>query len=592
MKPAPQDTDSTGRHSQRTERFDLNALYETSRLLSASLDLAFVLNNLLLTAMSKLLITRGAVLLYDPVEQAYRTASSKGLPSLALESLVRLPIPLPEGTLTEDAVPAELAEHRVALVLPVRFGHREIGLIALGAKATNRPFEVSELEFIQSLVNMSAAAVHNSLIVKELEQANRDLDGKIQQLDTLFEISQEFNATLNRKQLVKSLSFSLMGQMMIGRYLFLMRPGNGNRLSPGDETPFQTIASKGIRDADLDSATLSRLCVLKTAVSLADDSGEDPAWEPLKKLGIALIVPLRKNDATCALFCLGCKLTGLPFEPGEIDFLYALGNMAFVAIQNTYLIEELLEKERMEEEMRLARDIQLRLLPQEIPSFKNIDLASLAVPSRQVGGDYFDITRLADERFLVAVADVTGKGVPAALLMANLQACLHVLLPMPMSIEEATTHINRVICENTSYDKFITYFHGIYHQKTGLFDYVNAGHNPPMLLRADGSLELLETGGLLLGVMKDLAYERGTVRMAAGDLLALYTDGVTEAMSPEGEEFGEERLQHILKTHGGQTASQILNAVYNEIRRFSADPTMLSDDLTMVVLKIDGPYAP
>jgi sigma-B regulation protein RsbU (phosphoserine phosphatase) len=236
--------------------------------------------------------------------------------------------------------------------------------------------------------------------------------------------------------------------------------------------------------------------------------------------------------------------------------------------------------------MRLARQIQEKLQPQDIPRFEGLDIATVAIPSRHVAGDYFDVVRLASGRLLLAIADVTGKGVPASLLMSNLQACLHVMLPMEVSLEEATGHINRVICENTTYDKFITFVQGIYDPNTRTFRYVNAGHNPPMLLRADGTFELLETGGVLLGVMKGLPYESGTVTLGPGDVLALFTDGVTEAMSPTEEEYGEPRLEAALRAHQSDTAQGLLDAVLADIRTFTEHVPVLSDDLTMIVVKV------
>lgn len=574
-------------HVQRTERFDLNALYETSRLLSTSLDLEFVLNNLLLTAMSKLLVTRGAVLLFDPLESAYRTASSKGLSSLKAGDWLRFDQPIGDRMLMGEEVPENLSEKRIALVIPVRSGHREIGLIALGEKATRLAFERREMEFVVSLVNMTSAAVHNSLMVEELKQANRDLDGKVQQLNTLFDLSQEFNATIDRTRLVKLLSFALMGQMLVGKYLFLLRSSNGqeNRQASGDPA-LRVVASKGIASPVLEPELASALCARREIVLLQDDVEMDPQWEGLRERGIALVIPLQQHGETCGALCLGPKMTGQPYQPDDIEFLYALGNQALVSIQNTYLIEEQIEKERLEEEIRLARDIQLRLLPQEIPKFDQLDVAALALPSRHVGGDFYDVARLDDERLLLAIADVTGKGLPAAILMANLQASLHVLIPLPVSIEEAAAHINRVICENTSYDKFITYFHSIYHHATGELHYVNAGHNPPMLLRAGGNVELLETGGLLLGVMKNMTYERGSVTLEPGDVLVLFTDGVTEAMGIAEEEYGEDRLLDVLRANHNQPAGVIIDAIHNDIRRFTGDTSRLSDDLTMVVLKV------
>lgn len=558
----------------RTERFDLRALYETSRLLSSSLDLEFVLNNLLLTAMSKLLVTKGGAFLYEPVEDAYRVASSKGLSSLNVGDKVQ-PGELPtDRLLRDDEIPEMLAAQKLVLVLPVAFGHRRIGFIGLGQKATRQPFDERELEFIQSLVNMSSSAVHNSLMVEELKQANRDLDGKIQQLNTLFDLSQEFNATLERNRLVKLLSFALMGQMLVGKHVLLLRNDGG----------FEVAASKGIR-REMDGPVIERLFGLRDLLLLDKDAASEE-WELLDACGLVLALPLRNQDETNGVLLLGAKMTGQSYTSEDIEFLSALGNLAFVSIQNLHLVEQQIEKERLEKEMRLAREIQVGLLPSKIPQLEGVDVAAFALPSRYVGGDYFDVVKLDDNRVLVAIADVTGKGVPASLLMANLQACLHVMVPMEIKMEEGMAHMNRVICQNTGFDKFITAFTGIYDRRTGHFNYVNAGHDPPMLVRADGSVEQLDKGGILLGVMKNMPYERGTVEMHPGDLVMMFTDGVTEAMGPAEEEYTPERLEACLLAHHQDAAQLIINAVQTDIVAHTGDVAELSDDRTMVLLKV------
>ncbi|HMB90506.1 MAG TPA: SpoIIE family protein phosphatase, partial [Rhodothermales bacterium] len=476
--------DLAATRDQRTDRFDLRALYETSRLLSSSLDLEFVLSNLLLTAMSKLLVTRGAAFLFDPLEDAYRAATVKGLSGLEKDQFVRINNLPTDRLLRDGEVPEVLAQHRVELVLPVAFGHRKIGMIGLGKKATGQPFEERELEFIQSLVNMSSSAVHNSIIVEELKQANRDLDGKIQQLNTLFDLSQEFNATVERDRLVKLFSFALMGQMLVGKHLFLYRRNNAATDAENGHS-FEVVSSKGLTDVDLEPDLIDRLCQQKDLV-LLEDTEVIEEWEGLKRRGLVLVLPLRQQGVTCGMLCLGRKMTGQPYQPDDVEFLVALGNLALVSIQNSYLVDEQIEKERLEKEMRLAREIQEGLLPREIPTLTGAEIATLALPSREVGGDYFDVIPLSNSRVLIAIADVTGKGVPASLLMANLQACLHVMVPMDLTLEEATAHMNRVICQNTGFDKFITAFSAIYHADTGELEYVNAGHEPPIVIHQDG----------------------------------------------------------------------------------------------------------
>lgn len=562
----------------RTDKFDLRALLETSRLLSSSLEIDFVLSNLLLTAMSKLFVTRGVVLLDDPLAGAHRVEAVKGISGLQRDGHVSVG-EVPETIVQGEAVPPTLREHGIALLLPIAYHERAIGLVGLGKKATGGDFSADELAFVDSLVHMSATAVHNARMVEELKEANRDLGHKIQQLDTLFDLSQEFNRTLDADHAVKLLSFALMGQLLVGRYVFLLCE-EGKR--------FEAVAS---RKADpIDSETCDRLRTLKQLVVLDDEAEE---WGRLHEQGFALALPLRMKEQTRGVLLLGPRRTGDPFEADDIDFLTALGALALNSVENARGVAARIEKERLEEELRLAREIQERLLPQDIPDFPTLDLAALALPSRFVAGDYFELMPLDDDRLLFAVADVSGKGMPASLLMANLQACLHVLRGSltveSLTLAEATGRVNEVIHHNTGMTSFITFFWGIYDRRDGGVRYVNAGHNHPVLVRADGSLERLEAGGVLLGVLKGMPYSEGTTTLEPGDTLALFTDGVTEAWSADDpdDEYGEERLIDTLTAHHTASAQVVLDAVRSDVKQFTAEGP-LDDDLTLVVIRRDA----
>ena len=567
----------------RSERFDLRALYETSRLLSTSLDLKFVLNSLLLTVMSKLLTTRAAVLMRDPVENGYRVAATRNIKTLQEGVVLETPDLPEDAVLTGQDAPPALREHGLELAAPIRFGSREIGMLAAGRKATGEPYDPFELEFVRSLVHMSSTAVHNSLMVEELQLANRDLDARIQELNTLFELSQEFNAAIDRERIVKLLSFALMGQMLASRHLFLVRRSRTNE----DPTrPDLFVAASGDLSERMDLALAQQLCALERIAPPDDETTPpDALRQGLRDLGLILALPLKHQGQPCGALCLGPRQSGQPYTPADIEFLSALGNLTLVSVQNSFLVEEQIEKKRLEEEMRIARRIQERLLPREPPGTDPYEVAALARPSRVVGGDYYDVARLKGERLLLAIADVTGKGMPAALLMANLQASLHVVLPMDMTIEQAVGHINRVTCENTDADRFITFFMAILHLDSGYMEYVNAGHNPPLVVRRNGATELLSSGGLLLGVMDRAGYERGAVRLEPGDVVALFTDGVTEAMNPFGEEYLEERLEAALQRAHTKSAADIVDLVHKDIAKFTGNVEELSDDLTMLVVK-------
>ncbi|PSQ93452.1 MAG: protein serine phosphatase [Bacteroidetes bacterium SW_4_67_19] len=567
---------------QRTERFDLRALYETSSLLSSSLELDFVLGNLLLTALSKLLVTRGAVLLWRPAEGGYRVAATKG--GTQMEEGTVLALDDERRSLDRDddgepmrgaGVPAPLRERGVALALPLRSGERRLGLLVLGPKATGAPFADAEVEFVASLASMSAAAVGNALLVEELRTANRDLDGKVQQMNTLFDLSQEMGAIREEARLGKLLSYALMGQMAVRRHLFLLRQDDDDAeddSANGPRRPFQTVVrGGGADDVEVTPALTEAICGRRKLVRPADEDGA--SWDALAEAGFDIVLPIRHRDEVCAALALGPKLTGAPYETGDIEFLYSLGNLAYTSLRNARLLEEQIEKERLEQEIALARQAQQRLLPQQLPAANGVELAARTVPSREVGGDYYDVLSLpgrADdesERLLLAIADVTGKGVAASLLMANVQAA-------------------RKLADQPGQSAGVVARAGPHPEVAHTLDYVNAGHNPPMLLRAGGELERLETGGLLLGVMSGADYDSGRVELAEGDTLAIFTDGATEAMNPDDEEFGEARLAESLRAHRDVSAEGVLDAVFEDVRAFAGAPAPLGDDLTMVVLRV------
>lgn len=566
-------------HERRTERFDLRALLETSRLLSSSLEIDFVLGNLLLTAMSKLFVTRGVVLLDDPLAGAHRVEAVKGVRALERGAHVRLES-VPEHVVEDEAVPEALRAHGVALLLPLAYHERPIGLVGLGPKAGGGAFSADEIAFVDSLVNMSATAVHNARMVEELKEANHDLGRRIQQLNTLFDLSQEFNRALDAERSVKLLSFALMGQLLVGRYAFLLR---------GEDGQMECVTKRNA--PEMAPETIRTLGTQARLVLLDDEAPPDHA--ALRDAGFALVLPLRMRDETKGVLLLGPKRTGRPYEGDDVEFLTALGLLALTSVENARGLANRIEKERLEEELRLAREIQERLLPREVPSVEGLDVAALALPSRFVAGDYFDAVRLDADRLLFAVGDVSGKGLPASLLMANLQACLHVLRGSladgALDLAEATGRMNSVIHHNTGLTTFITFFWGIYDGRDGRVRYVNAGHNPPVHVSAAGLVERLEEGGLLLGVLDGAPYAQGEATLAPGDVLLLFTDGVTEAWSAvdSDDEYGEPRLIDAVRARRAEPAQAILDFVREDVRTFTGGGP-LDDDLTLLVLRRDG----
>ena len=235
--------------------------------------------------------------------------------------------------------------------------------------------------------------------------------------------------------------------------------------------------------------------------------------------------------------------------------------------------------------MNIARDIQMELLPKTFPRTSGIDMFAFSVPARHVGGDCYDVIDVGEGRLAITIGDVSGKGTPAAILMANVQAAVRALAESKIPAGELIGRVNRLVHGYTEDSVFITFFYSVLDTRTGELIYVNAGHNPPCILRRDGRREYLDAGGLVIGIMPGSEYEVGRVNLGAGDDLVLYTDGVTEATNPDDEMFGEERLEDLLLKHRHSSAREIEEQVYTSIKDFAAGASQ-ADDLTMVIVKM------
>jgi serine phosphatase RsbU (regulator of sigma subunit) len=251
----------------------------------------------------------------------------------------------------------------------------------------------------------------------------------------------------------------------------------------------------------------------------------------------------------------------------------------------TEIEKEASERGMLEQEMNIARDIQMELLPKTFPKLPGLDMFAFTVPARHVGGDCYDVIDVGDGKLAITIGDVSGKGTPAAILMANVQAAVRALSESHVPAAELITRVNRLVHGYTEESVFITFFYSVLDTHTGEIIYVNAGHNPPCVLRADGSREYLDRGGLVVGILPGSEYEVGTTALHAGDDLVLYTDGITEAANPEDEMFGEERLEQLLIEHRHSSAREIEEQVYSSIKDFAAGAAQ-ADDLTMVIVKM------
>ncbi|HET8923477.1 MAG TPA: SpoIIE family protein phosphatase [Candidatus Acidoferrum sp.] len=246
--------------------------------------------------------------------------------------------------------------------------------------------------------------------------------------------------------------------------------------------------------------------------------------------------------------------------------------------------EALRHLQEQEREFAEARAIQEKLLPREIPQMPGYEIAAASQSARIVGGDYFDVLPFDEDAMGICIADVAGKGMPAALLMSNLQAAVRGLSSRSLSPNLLCVRLNSVVYKNTASDRFITFFYAQLDGPAGRLHYANAGHNPPFLVRRDGTHARLTEGGGVLGVFAEQQFSSGTVQLAPGDRVILYTDGVTEACDPEGQEFGEERLLRILEAGRALPAGDLKEQILRAVAEFSHVPW--TDDATLLVLGV------
>ena len=273
------------------------------------------------------------------------------------------------------------------------------------------------------------------------------------------------------------------------------------------------------------------------------------------------------------------------YHEGHLEFLKTFASQAAAAIERARLLDQAMEARNLERELEIARGIQASFLPMAPPAVPGLDLAGLNIPYREVGGDYFDYIRIVDNQLGLAIGDVSGKGVAAALLMAAFRASLLAEIRNHFAIRRILQKVNRLLYESTDDGKFVTAFYGVLDAKNRVFTFSNAGHNPPLLLRAGGTVEWLSEGGLPLGVLEEATYEERPVPLATGDVLVLYTDGVTEASNDVEEQYGTERLEALVRRHAGGSSADMVEAIRSEVDAFTGD-RHLNDDLTVVVARL------
>ncbi len=330
--------------------------------------------------------------------------------------------------------------------------------------------------------------------------------------------------------------------------------------------------------------------VMKNGKSvLTSDAQHDPRYasQTMALLGIrsVLAVPLSVNEAEVfGIIYADSPTYETTFKEEHLNILTTLASVASIRVENARLMEERFERERMERELELATEIQQRFQPSSPPVMDDYEFQGISFSCYEIGGDYYDFITQHNGKMLIALGDVSGKGTAAALLMSSLHASIHAQVAAKTSLHQTVRSVNEYLVENTPTNRFVTLFIAELDAETGIINYINAGHNPPLFAHADGTVEQLASGGFPLGIMPAAEYEVGQIEIKSGEALIIYSDGVSEAVNLKDEEFGIERLTAVVSKNVRATAAGMRDKVEFALSSFT-QTAPANDDITLVIVK-------
>ncbi len=323
--------------------------------------------------------------------------------------------------------------------------------------------------------------------------------------------------------------------------------------------------------------------------SLSDYREDSDLATVLEERSVKLILPMKDADHLLGFVALTDKAAGYTYSSEDLSLLGVLSNQMVTALINARLYVESLERIRLQEEVTMARQIQLDLLPSKPPELSCACISAHSTPSRTVGGDFFDFVQVDGDRVGIVIADASGKGMPAALMIAQTQAILKSEVCNGNPIDVVLKNMNQHIVDSSSAEKYVTLFYGEFDTVSGRFCYANAGHNYPLLVRANGGLELLTSGGAVIGALPKMQYQSDSVQLHTNDVLFFFTDGLSEAMNKNEDEYTEERIRKYVVEHRNEDPQTLIDMILKDVREF--DPTYPPrDDTTIIALKVNNGF--
>ncbi len=416
------------------------------------------------------------------------------------------------------------------------------------------------------------------------ESRGEDLELRAQRLAILNEV---------HHALARSVALDELLEMILERAFDHLEPEEGAIFLKNDDGDYECAASRS-RDGTSHQCLYSRHLAAEVAekglAALVLDARTDDRFNQAQSImytGMRSLVaaPLTGDSGPLGMIVLGSTLSVRQFGEEDMELLVSLASVAALRISNVALAEEAADRRRLQQEVALARTIQVALLPSRLPSVPGFEVHGGNVPSRGASGDFYKVVeRKGGRECVLMVADVSGKGIGAALLTASLEALSAGFLEQGLPPEEICTHVSRLLFERTAPQKFATSFLAVLDVESSTLRYCNAGHNPALVVRRDGAVAWLPSTGTPLGILPAARYDAGTTRLEEGDLVLLYTDGITEACNPDEEEYGEERLSEACRAYRTEPLPRLAQALEAHLEEFVGG-VPFADDRTVVLVR-------
>ena len=505
----------------------------------------------------------------------HRTGSAEGLAGWAITQ--RKAMRLGPGD-ARPALSGETPPFKAALVIPLFRRGEAFGVIECLDKRGGGAFSDADFDRLDVASEHVGFALDNALLVQETQR-------RALEKESLLELAKSVATPLDLdgvieaifKSLREVVSYDAAAIYLVNRSTLALGLVREIGYPQGSEEAFGLQVGQGIVG-----------WVAKTGEPLiVPDVTQDSRYVSARiATRSELAAPLVVGGRTIGVFNLESDAADT-YHTGHLDLVSAFAAQAAIAIERARLTRELLERRHLEKELAIARDIQLSFLPKSSPRIPGFDLAGAARPHDQVGGDYYDFIPASDTRMGLAIADVSGKGIPAALIMAGFRMSLLAEIRNEFTIRAVLRKVNSLLHESLEGNRFVTAFYGVLDIRNRVLIYSNGGHNPPLLRRANGTIEYLTEGGMALGVLSDSVYADCPVHLAPGDLIVMFTDGVSEAESPSGEQFGQLRIEECVEQLSGRSSQEIVDGLVHAVLDWTGERGP-NDDLTLVVLRTLG----